>query len=164
MPKKTVVRKTRSAKSGVKKDFPFTYEMFESISGNGDAPEYVKKFRTDAWKSFTCLPIPTIKEEAWRRTNLRSLPANDFILTEMQNTGTNNLPPVPDELLEPLVGETHGGQIIISPQEVITNENPELSKQGVIFTDLSTAIKQYPEILEHIMGKIVKSDEGKFSA
>lgn len=164
MAKKTVVRKTRNSKSGVKKDFPFTSEIFESISGNGDAPEYIKKYRNVAWNSFTNMPIPTTKEEAWRRTNLRSLPANDFLIPEIDNDTHNDVTPVPDEILEPLVGESHGGQIIITPQEIKVKENSELSKQGVIFTDFSTAIRQYPEILEGIMGKIVKSDEGKFSA
>ena len=42
--------------------------------------------------------------------------------------------------------------------------NPQLDEQGVIFTDLISARKQYPEIIEKIMGKIVKSEEGKFAA
>jgi Fe-S cluster assembly protein SufD len=39
-----------------------------------------------------------------------------------------------------------------------------LAEQGVIFTDLITAERQHPDVLERIMGKVVKADEGKFAA
>jgi len=116
MAKKTIVKKTRTSKKSVKNDFPFTSEIFDSISGNGAVPEYVKEYRRDAWKNFANLPIPTTKEEAWRRTNLKSMPVNDFFIPEYHKDAYIDLTPVPDEILEPLVGESHSGQIIITPQ------------------------------------------------
>jgi Fe-S cluster assembly protein SufD len=42
--------------------------------------------------------------------------------------------------------------------------DPALTAQGVIFTDLSTAEKNHPDILEKVMGKVVQPSEGKFAA
>lgn len=160
--KKVITRKKSS--TSVQKHFPFTWEMFTKISGNGETPEFFENFRTRAWNDFINNPIPTTQEEAWRRTDLRSLPAGDFLLPELQKIDELELPPVPEELLQPLVGTTHGGQIIFTPTGVKNDSNPQLEEKGVIFTDLNTARKRHPEKLKNIMGEIVKSDEGKFAA
>ncbi len=76
----------------------------------------------------------------------------------------SELPAVPEELLRPLAGTTHGGQIIFTPTGVKIDSNLQLEETGVIFTDLNTARKRHPEKLKNIMGEIVKSDEGKFAA
>jgi Fe-S cluster assembly scaffold protein SufB len=34
----------------------------------------------------------------------------------------------------------------------------------VVFTDLHTAQEKYPDLLEKVMGKVVKPEEGKFAA
>jgi len=160
--KKVITRKKSS--TSVQKHFPFTREMFTTISGNGETPEFFKNIRARAWNDFINIPIPTTQEEAWRRTDLRSLPAGDFLLPELQKLDESELPAVPEELLRPLAGTTHGGQIIFTPTGVKIDSNLQLEETGVIFTDLNTARKRHPEKLKNIMGEIVKSDEGKFAA
>lgn len=164
MAKRRIVSTRGGSRSEVSQDFPYTSEIFQSISGNGNIPEFLKNYRRNAWDFYKKLRIPTTKEEAWRRTNLRSMPVGEFLLPGMHPSGIDGSVPLPEELLEPLVGEQHGGQIIITPQNVTIKEDNELSELGVVFTDLRTAIKKHPDILERIMGQIVKPGEGKFSA
>lgn len=163
MAKNKVITKKKSVKP-VQKQFSFTGEMFSTISGNGEVPEYIKNIRTKAWNDFNNIPIPTTQEEAWRRTDLRLLPAGDFLLPELQTIHESELPPVPEELLQPLVGTSHGGQIILTPNGVTVDNDLQIEGSGVIFTDLNTARRQYPEKLKRIIGEVVKSDEGKFAA
>jgi Fe-S cluster assembly protein SufD len=73
-------------------------------------------------------------------------------------------PEVPDELLQPLAGEQHGGQIILGPGNTRVELSPELAGKGVIFTDLEIALRDYPYLVERILGKVVRPDEGKFGA
>ena len=40
----------------------------------------------------------------------------------------------------------------------------DLSKQGVIFTDTDTAVREHPEILREYFGKIIPTEDNKFSA
>ena len=40
----------------------------------------------------------------------------------------------------------------------------DLAKQGVIFTDTDTAVREHPELLREYFGKIIPSEDNKFSA
>ncbi len=49
--------------------------------------------------------------------------------------------------------------------EVVYHKNREdLERQGVIFCDMDTALREYPEIVRAYFGKIIPSNDNKFSA
>ena len=156
---RTVVTKTRRITGGGAQEFAFEQGMIPD-RGNGSA--YVRKYREDAWKAYQDLAMPTPSDEPWRRTDIRKLRAAAF--HQPVNGDRVKFPHVPNELLEPLVGNQHAGQIILAPGRTQSNLDPMLAEQGVIFTDLITAERQHPDVLERIMGKVVKADEGKFAA
>ena len=156
---RTVVTKTRRITGREAQEFAFEKDM---IPDRDNASEYVRKYREDAWKAYQDLAMPTTSDEPWRRTDIRKLRAGAFHLPV--NGDRKEFPDVPNELLEPLVGNQHAGQIILSPGGAQSNLDPILTEQGVIFTDLFTAESQHPDVLERIMGKVVKADEGKFAA
>jgi len=106
--------------------------------------------------------LPVSTDEAWRRTDLRALPADVFKLPS--DKAFENLPPVPAHLLKPLVTDQHGGQIILVPGGSQIDLDEKISKQGVIFTDLKTAEQKYPELLAKMVGKTVNPEEGKFAS
>ena len=49
-------------------------------------------------------------------------------------------------------------------ETVYHNIREELSKQGVIFVDMDTAVRDYPDIVRQYLGTIVPSGDNKFSA
>jgi Fe-S cluster assembly protein SufD len=106
--------------------------------------------------------MPTTRDEAWRRTDLHGLQAGSFRLPDPQIV--HGLPQPPTELLQPLVGEQHGGQIILLPQGPQVHLDSALQEKGVIFTDLATAERQHPDLVKTILGQIVRPEEGKFAA
>jgi Fe-S cluster assembly protein SufD len=120
------------------------------------------EFRRRAFETFSRLPMPAPTDEAWRRTDLRALPAADFRLPAPETY--RDLAPVPDELLKPLTAKQHGGQIVLLPGGARLDLDPALAQQGVIFTDLQTAEREYPELLNRLAGQIVRPEEGKFAA
>jgi Fe-S cluster assembly protein SufD len=129
----------------------------------GEKAEYLQEYRSNAWDIYQRLPMPTLKDEPWRRTDLRGLDRSSFRLPS--NVGNlENLPGAPDTLLQPLVGAQHGGQVVLLTHHSQTYLDPILAKKGVIFTDLATAERQYPELLQKINGTVVHADEGKFAA
>jgi Fe-S cluster assembly protein SufD len=156
---RTVVTKTRRITGKKSKEFGFTREM---LPVNDGSPGYVRDYREQAWKAYEELAMPTTNDEPWRRTDLRKLNAGSFNLP--MNGHRSEFPQVPDELLEPLVSDEHAGQIVITPGGAQTSVDKSLVDQGVIFSDLKSAERQYPEIVEKILGKVVKADEGKFAA
>ncbi len=76
----------------------------------------------------------------------------------------SNLPSVPNDLLNPLAADQHGGQIVLFPGGSKIDLDPSLAKQGVIFTDFKTAQEKHPDIVAKILGQTVNVEEGKFAA
>lgn len=166
----TRTRKLEAAPHGL----PFQREMIPVQEG---LARFLNEYRARAWDAYESFPLPTTTDEAWRRTDIRGLanlaltpvyPGAQIQLPQSYHgngkAGAGEYPSdIPDDLLTPLTGESHGGQMIISPQGVYTALDPELAAQGVIFTDLLTAEAQYPDILANIMGQVVRADEGKFA-
>lgn len=154
-PKVVVSRKSRTRSAA--REFTFTRSDIPALNDSSLA-----SYRTRAWDAFKRLPIPTTNQEPWRRTDLRSLPADSFILPE--DGAFKDLPPVPAGLLEPLVADKHGGQIVLVPGGAQIDLEESVAGQGVIFTDLKTAQALHPDIVARILGEVVRPEEGKFSA
>jgi Fe-S cluster assembly protein SufB len=49
-------------------------------------------------------------------------------------------------------------------ETVYHNLREDLSKQGVIFSDTDTAVKEHPEILKKYFGKVIPPEDNKFAA
>ena len=162
MTTRTVVTRTRRAERPVSHEFAFTREMIPALAAGDHYPEFLKEYRSKAWEAFQSLPMPTVKDEAWRRTDLRGLEAGTFRLPDAELAP--DLGGVPKEYLQPIAGEQHAGQVILIGNKIETQLDPALAAQGVIFTDLATAEQQHPQILKKILGQIVRPDEGKFGA
>ena len=143
-------------------DFKFTQEMIPALSKTWNGPTFIKDYRERAWSEYKTLPMPTTKDEAWRRTDIHALNVSRFSLPK--GNLLNRLPSTPKWLLKPLISNSHGGQVILRPDRTETFLDDSLSKQGVIFTDLRSAEVQHPDILANIIGQVVKPDEGRFAA
>lgn len=152
---KVVVTRQRRSEAAAPREFSLPQS---AVRADGALAEY----RTRAWNLFRKQSIPDPSLEAWRRTDLRHLPADKFTLPPLG--AYQDLPPVREDLLKPLVADQHGGQIVLLPGGATMNLDPKLAAQGVIFTDLLTAEQKHPELLECMMGKVVNPEEGKFAA
>ncbi len=144
-------------------NFNFDPEAVQKILGsNGNGGGYAS-YRRAAWETYNRTPMPTTRDEAWRRTDLRRMTTAGFQLPDLNSDHV--FPPVPDDLLLPLLGDKQGGQLIQTPGGVVAVElDPEIEAKGVIFTDMISAAEKHPEILANILGKVVNKDDGKFAA
>jgi Fe-S cluster assembly protein SufD len=153
-PKIVVTTRTRRPETTARQ-FSFTAAMLPATGA-------LREFREYAWEAFNRLPLPTTNEEAWRRTDLRPMPADQFRLPA--EGAYEDLPAVPADLLKPLTSDQHGGQVVLLPGGSRLDLDPALAQKGVIFTDLCTAERQYPELVAGMVGQIVRPEEGKFAA
>jgi Fe-S cluster assembly protein SufD len=151
---RVVVTKSRRTETPAKK---FTFSQ-DQVSVTGVLASY----HHNAWEIFNRLLLPVMTEEAWRRTDLRELPAESVYLPS--NGAYKDLTNAPEELLKPLTSDKPGGQVIILPGGENLVLNQDLNKQGVIFTSLRTAELEYPELVGRLVGQTVRPEEGKFAA
>jgi Fe-S cluster assembly protein SufD len=152
-PKVVITSRTRR-QDIAEKQFAFTEDQIPNDGMND--------YRKQAWKAYQRLAFPVITDEAWRRTDLHSMPIDVFRLPSEK--AFEDLPVVPDQLLKPLVADQHGGQVILVPGGSQIDLDEKISRQGVVFTDLKTAEKKYPELLAKMIGKTVNPEEGKFAS
>jgi len=118
-------------------------------------------YQAKAWGVFDRLPYPTLKDEPWRRTDIQRL---DGMVDIPSLDAYLELPPIPEQITNPLVGDSQGGRISILPGGMDIYLDQELEEQGVIFTDFGTASQKHPDKLEKALGQIVKPEDGKFAA
>jgi len=153
-PKVVITRTPRRVESTVK-DFAFTQADIPSSTG------FIASYRARAWDAFKRAALPDVTLEPWRRTDIHAMPVDAF---KLFSKNSNNLPSVPNDLLNPLVADQHGGQIVLFPSGSKIELDASLAKQGVIFTDFKTAQEKYSDIVEKILGQTVNVEEGKFAA
>ncbi len=150
-----VTRRQRGERHEQERRFSLTAELIPAAAGQAGV------YRRSAWESFQAAAFPTTRDEAWRRTDLKNLQINRFRPARLQEY--LDLPSAPEMLLRPLTADSHGGQVLLMPGGIQTRLDEDLVKQGVVFTDLLTAEREHPQLVEKIRGKIVRPEEGKFA-
>lgn len=156
--------------TGRKKDEPAAADLIigkadvQALSRFRKDPAWYARRRLTALRLYTSMPMPTLQDEAWRRTDIRSFKWGDVVFPHAAN-GTAKARPVPASLLKPLAGKTQGGQLVIVGGKTTEHTlDAVLKKQKVIFTDFFTAARKYPELVKKYLGKVVPIKEGKFAA
>ncbi len=154
----TIVTRRKRSDIGNTPNFIFTETDIPCFGDNED----MKAYRKEAFQSFKTIPMPITTDEAWRRTDIRDLRADQFILAG--SSFQKGKDKIPANLLKPLAGKAHGGQVVLSSRGSSIKNSQEILQQGVIFTDLETAEQKYPDLLAKVLGKVVIPVEGKFAA
>ncbi|NMB54297.1 MAG: Fe-S cluster assembly protein SufD [Leptolinea sp.] len=125
-------------------------------------PAELADIKKQAWEAYLKHRLPTTGEEAWRRTDLAKFDPGQFRFSVAgQHKG---IATVPAEMLAPLTGKEHAGQIILNGVDSSIRVSPELKKIGVVFDTFEHLKKENPALLAQYLGKIVKPEEGIFPA
>ena len=138
----------------------YTKEAVEQLSAHLNEPASMKAFRLDTWEKFNALAMPVTTDEAWRRTNIVR-----FKMDEVGPSLNGVSGPSPADLKESLDGESSGKLVMVDGVVVDYSINSDVAAQGVIFTDMHSAVSEHSDlVMEYFMTKVVTVDEGKFAA
>jgi Fe-S cluster assembly protein SufD len=118
----------------------------------------VRDYRMRSWERYTATPLPTERDEDWRRTSLKEInfPSYDLRVPE-------DVPSIPEFLIEPMADKQHSGQVLVTPQGAKRQIADTLKEKGVVFIDLVTAAKENKEILEKVFKKLDLIPANKFA-
>jgi len=130
-------------------------------------PEWLRERRAHAWDVYERTPMPTIRLEEWRYTNLKKkLDLNSLQLSDAEamsddaSTWPERLRAAMDE-----DREASGHIVIIDGHVVHADVDKQLATQGVILESLQEAITNHEELVrEHLATDAVPAEEGKFAA
>jgi Fe-S cluster assembly protein SufB len=143
--------------------------VVRDISGKKSEPEWMLNRRLKALSIFDKKPMPS-----WG-SDLSGIDFDNikyFVRsTEKQAATWDDLPADIKNTYDKLGIPEAEKQRLISgvaaqyESEVVYHKiNEELEKQGVIFLDTDTALKEYPELFEEYFGSVIPSGDNKFSA
>ena len=153
---KSISRKKSDVKKTILADFNFSKELIPA-----DIDSQLRSYREKAWDAFESFPFPTMREEPWRRTDIRGLDTRAFRFSKAGRI----LSEPPERFLLPVTGDDEkAGQIISGAGTYNLQLSPELADQGVIFTDFGSAEKDHSKLLDRLLGQVVAPTEDKFTA
>lgn len=154
---RTVVR--RSKLPEVAQEFGFRRDDVTALSARTQESGALAGRRMLAWEAYQALPMPTLKDEPWRRTDIRALPSN-----RLKRQAADQLE-LDAQLRQPLAGDERAALIVARPgQPTIVEGGETLASQGVIFCDWKTALREHAAVLERYMGSVLDERAAKFSA
>ena len=151
----------------VSRDFvapPLTRADVEALSEHYDEPDWLRQMRLEAWEQYESMPMPTTRDEAWRRTDYRHIDWTSAGVLLAPNGG--KVEDIPAANRQPLLGDVQGGMLAFVDDQLVYREiSEEFDQRGVIFTDLRTAAAEYPNLVrDHLLTHAVKPGDGKFAA
>ncbi len=159
MSQSTIIRPRRKIRPKVTPEFPFTEVDVAQASKRLKEPIWLADRRLKAWEIYRGLPMPTTRDEPWRRTDIRHLLANELVIKPAEAI------PVDSELRKSLLSEADEWLLTISPgHPPVLEGDQKLPERGVIAVDWATAVREHDDILKDHLGKVVSDEDGKFSA
>ncbi len=151
----------------------FAKDALVDLSHHLGEPQWMMEKRQAAWSLFDRTPMPTIRDEGWRRTDIRPIRWSGLRRPGSQNghqltaSRASHLSDLPDAVRTALdVNREAAGRLALLNGQVIWHQmDEELRRQGVIFTDMTTAVGQHPDLVhKHFMTGCVTAGDGKFVA
>ena len=146
----------------------FDRRTFAAFAQTLNEPQWLAEKRQAAWNIFEETPMPSTSDEAWRRTSLKKVKWERFspdVPPSVPPARTlNDLPDTLRRLLD--ADRPAAGRLLLVNGRVRYHEVDEsVAGQGVLFTDLQTAVARHPEQVQpHLMGRCVPPSDGKFAA
>jgi Fe-S cluster assembly protein SufD len=141
----------------------YTREAVEEISRSLNEPEWMREFRRHSLEIYNSMPMPTMEDEPWRRTDIHRLKLDSI---GPSHNGYSSAIHAPEYLGEPLSAGNSGGVLV--QENGITRKfevDPELANKGVIFCGMDEAVRDHPELVKkYFMTKGVSIYDGKFAA
>jgi len=137
----------------------YTEADVRAQSASRNEPEWLLESRLVAWELYQDMPMPGLTDEEWRRTDYRHIRWEEADQLIPPNGATVDMVPAANRA--PVEGEHEGGQLIFVDGKIVHFElTEELRQQGIVFTDLLTACRDYPDLVRpNLMTKAVKPDD-----
>ncbi|UOQ46029.1 Fe-S cluster assembly protein SufD [Halobacillus salinarum] len=145
----------------VEVSLPYDKDYVTQFSQGLNEPDWMKKLRLNALEKSETLPLP--KPD---KTNISSWNFTEFT-HQVEGEKIDDLEKLPDEIQDFLDKEKEQKNLVIQRNHTVAyaTVDEQLKEQGVIFTDMATAVKEHTELVEkYYMTDAVHVDEHRLTA
>ena len=145
-------------------------ELIREVSGMKNEPQWMLEFRLRSYRRFLAKPMPTwggggmVEEIDFDDIYYYNKPTegqvSDWDMVPDSIKATYEKLGIPEAERKYLAGVTAQYE-----SEVVYHRNREdLEELGVLFCDMDTAVREYPEIVQEYFGTIIPPNDNKFAA
>jgi Fe-S cluster assembly protein SufD len=140
----------------------FTQEALEALSASRDEPNWVLENRYKGWYHYQEMEAPF-----WRRTDIGKLKWQELIPYAPPQAAVADLGALPPKLRDALAvyGQRAGLKVQRDSASVYLDLSEEARAQGVIWTDMETAVRQHPDLVQkYFLAEAVPAATDKYTA
>ncbi len=151
-----------------KADKGLSEEVIRSISAHKNEPEWMLEFRLKAYEFFKKRPMP-----AWG-ADLSDIDFNDiYYYIKPTKDKKDSWDELPDEIKETYdkIGMPEAEKKYLAgvsaqyeSEVVYKSLNEKLEKLGVVFLDMDSGLKEYPELVKEYFASVIPANDNKFAA
>ncbi len=142
-------------------------ERVADLAQRNGEPTWLKDVRLAAWEIYLQNPMPTARDDDWRKTEIDNLDLSTFITTDPLANKSSKTPTM--ELVQSAMEKLGAPAGIFVDdygvsQSQFSSISEDLVKQGVIFMPLIEAIEKHPELVKKIFEQSTASSaDDKFT-
>ena len=147
-------------------------DIIVAISKKKEEPEWMTKWRLDAFKKWQEMKEPEWANVKYEKPNLQKI---SYYSAPSNKPKYNSLDEVDPELLETFkkLGISVDEQkklsgvavdVVIDSVSVATSFKDTLSEKGIIFCSMNEAIKKHPELIKKYIGTVVPKTDNYYAA
>ncbi|MGG1688197.1 Fe-S cluster assembly protein SufD [Pseudalkalibacillus sp. NRS-1564] len=139
----------------------FDQEYIKSYSEKRQEPQWMASLRLKALEKSESLPMPRpdkTKIDKWNFTSFKHDVAGEAI---------SSLDDLPEDVRDLVAKDQQSGNLLVhrNSTPVFNQLSNELKEQGVIFTDIQTALQNHGDLVEkYFMKDVMKVDENRLTA
>lgn len=147
-------------------------DVIRAISKKKDEPEFMLEFRLRAYRRWLQMKPPS-----WAHLEISPIDFQDisYYSAPKKKKALKSLDEVPEEILDtfdklgiPLEEQKRLSNVavdaVFDSVSVATTHKRVLAEAGVIFCSISEAIREYPELIEQYLGKVVPPEDNFYAA
>jgi Fe-S cluster assembly protein SufD len=129
---------------------------------NADLPAWFRDQQAAAWTEFQSLPMPAVKDQAWRFSNVKALDLSPYSFPSALSAAAKS------DLLDRSTELTEtGGRLVFADDHFLERDalSEKLRSAGVIFQPLERAMLEHEELFRrHFMNQPATLGSAKFAA
>jgi Fe-S cluster assembly protein SufD len=140
-------------------------ETVKALSAFKNEPGWLTEKRLEAWLTFEQMPMPTLRDEEWRYTDISDVRIEDFLsyAPSPDVSREGDLPDAVQRLIKE--GEENSALLVQHNSETtFVRIDQELERKGVVFSDLHTALRDHEDLVRERLFGLVPEDYDKFAA
>src|SRR6516162_1350688 len=134
-------------------------ERVDDLSSRLNEPTWLKQERISAWELYLQMPMPTQRDEDWRRTEIDSLSLTALKTLEFGRKKTDSLElPVWFKSALEHIENPAGITGLTSTELWVKPLSEHLTKKGVVFCELFEALVKYPDLVRTYLASDLPGD------